>query len=291
MDTICGFKAELPVGLKPAEGPRERSFTLMKTGEVTETILTNDAYRRNHPQQWMGRLIASYIESIGDLPVYVKFREGKFKKLPDAILQLPIADASYLLCLGHMNTYGPNLDAGIQECVHCGKKTKYDIDLGEMKLEHEETVHEEIMVHLDTGFYKKMPENDPHGELEYKGIYWNRFYFRPPVIKDAIDHEKFWTRNNLINFNMRVLWSCLLRVERWEKMEEEEFVKTEEMDQKFVRMEGLDLLDKLDGQDRKLIRAEINKIPQLNMEVVQECNACGEDIEISVDSTNFFPLA
>jgi len=291
MDTICGFKAELPVGVKTEEGPREKSFTLRKTGEVTETILTNDAYRRNHPQQWMGRLIASYIESIGDLPVYEEFRSAKFRKLPKAILELPIADASYLLCLGHMNTYGQTLDAGIQECNHCGKKTKYEINLAEMKLENEGEVAEEIAVNLDTGFYKKMPENDPHGELEYKGIYWNRFYFRPPVINDAVVNEKFWTRNNLVNFNMRVLWACILRVERWEKVEENEFIKMDEMDPKFVGMEGLDLLDKLDGQDRKLIRQEINKIPQLNMEVVQECNACGEDIEITVDSTNFFPLA
>jgi len=291
MDTICGFKAELPVGLRTEEGSREKSFILKKTGEVTETILTNDAYRRNHPQQWMGRLIASYIESIGDLPVYEKFRAGKFKKLPEGILQLPIADASYLLCLGHMNTYGNTLDAGTQECVHCGRKTPYEIDLQDMKLENEGEVAEEISIQLDTGFYKKMPKDDPHGELPYKGIYWNRYYFRPPVINDAVLHEKYWTRNNLVNFNMRVLWSCLLRVERWEKLEEEEFVKTDEMPDNFRNMEGLDLLDKLDGQDRKLIRQEINKIPQLNMQVTQECNACGEDIEISVDSTNFFPLA
>ena len=292
-DTIHGFPAELPIGILSSDGEsRQKEFSLIKVGEVTETIITNDAFRRNHPQKWLCRLISSFVEHIGSIKVYSEFRSSKFKEIPKAVAQLPIADAGYLLALGHMNTYGPDLDVGIQECDECGRKTKYDVDLRKMKLK-EDSVKDpnEFWAQLPNGFLR--PEGSTASEkvLPYTEIRWNRYFFRPPTLADAIAHEKHWTRTNMVNFNMRVLCDALVKVESWEDDGEGNFSKTGELETKFQNMEGHNLFNKLDSADRRAIRATVNKLPALDMDVVQECSACGEDIELDVDTSNFFPLA
>ena len=293
MDAICGFESKLLYGIRLEDGAdKVWDFELLKAGGVTETIKTNDKFRQNHPQQWMARMLSSVVDNIGGQPVYAEFKKSGFKDIPKPILQLSAADGGFLLAMGHMFTYGPELDLGKQDCPHCGRKALVVLDLTQMRLLNQEQKDStEFRVDLPTGWYRPAP-GDPAKRLTYHGKHWNTYFFRPPTIGDSFTHERHFTRTNTMNFFMRLLWAGLTRVESWEeRVPGAGREKVDDLAQNFFNGLGLDLVDDLDSADRMRIRKAMLEIPRLDTDLAQECSACGEDIRFNLGVSEFFPLA
>lgn len=299
-ESVYGHDTTLFVGLPTSDNRRQQSVSLMKCGGVTEQIRTNTGYGEDHPLQWLGRIICSFVERIGDSPIYSEFKASEFRRLPPAILKAPMVDVDYLVVLGHMFTYGPLLKLpGEHKCTKCGKKN-VDVELDLTNLEHKDSEvenTEEFWAQLPNGFFHPLPNNpDPNASMEYMGIQWNRYFFRVPTLGDAIKHEAHFNQATLIEFNMRVARDCLLRVERWEKDSdqppdgEQVYVKTQEMEKKHIAAVGQRLFSTLEGPDRNVIRALFNKLPRVDMTMKYECRGCGRDVPIDVNYGHFFPL-
>ena len=293
MDVIHGFKSELLIGISGNGEARRKQLDLRKSSGVTEACLANDKFAAKHPFQWMGRIIATLCDSIGDDEVFEAFRQGKYKKLPPAVLQLPLRDVDWVFFLGHIHTHGPMLEVGDRDCPECRRKNKnIEIDLRDAKVKPAKMPDvEAFSVLLQSGFVRKPNPHRPEENLGYMGKPWNHYTFRPPTLADAIRNEAHYSEKNRIQFNMRVYHDALLGVESWERGEGGEIYKLAELEESHRQMEGMELFDALDGQDRALIRGAFLGLPGLDLAVDHECDACGEDIAIQVDPTSFHPLA
>tara|TARA_B100000609_G_scaffold198691_2_gene198998 strand:- start:2788 stop:3720 length:933 start_codon:yes stop_codon:yes gene_type:complete len=286
---IYGFKSELLLGISVDGGEREKSLELRKSSSVTETILANENYRGNHPFQWMGRLISSLIERIGEHEVYEEFRASKFRKVPKAVLAIPMRDVDFVFFLSHMHTHGNTLDMGKHRCSECRKNDLIEADLSTLKVKRsEEDMSSEFGVQLRTGFLREAGSN-PQENLPYMGKVWNKYFFRPVTLGDHIRHEEYYSPNNRVNFNMRVIGDALVRVESWGEVDGV-WHKLADLEEGSMQMEGMELVDSLDSADRGLIRGAFARLPHLDFMYTHECNHCSSDMKLDVDPTNFHPM-
>lgn len=290
--TNHGYKQELLIGIQRDGGERDKRIQLLKSSGATEKCYENNSLAERNPIEWMARVVATMIESIGDEEVFEAFRRSKFRKLPRVMMQVPLKDLDLLWFLTHLHTYGPAYDAGNIKCPHCKREnTDVATSLEQLKLTKAKVSDiERFSVLLPTGYFREGNPKEANF-LDYMNKPWNHYSFRPPTLGDAMRHKDHYTPNNTLGFNMRMFNDCLVAVESWDTDGDEAF-KVAEMAADDLEMLSSDmtLFEGLDGRDRARIRGLFKKLPGVELNTEEECEHCGDMMPVATDPLDFHPL-
>lgn len=294
---ICGFKTELPLGVRLAQGgPRVREFEAVKSTWMTRQVLDDENLRTSRPHEWLGRLIATVVGSIGGEPVFAAYEKNS-REVPPVVRQLPLVDIGYVLALAHMHTFGPKIEMGLQKCPHCRRGTEYVLNLRQLKVDGSEHANvDEYAVQLPTG-WTDPPDPDERLRRPHQGKCWNRFILRPSTIEDAMRNAAYLTRLHMANFEFRIFTDCVLRVESWQTEVTDpdeppvQTVKLDELEQQAWHMKMNSVIPSLDGRDHQAFFAAERGLPQVRLAIAHSCSNCGGDIATGISFQNFFPKA
>lgn len=285
---------ELPVGLH-LNGEVHKDVELLRTNGVAEKIILKKLSEK--PYTWQGNVVSAAIKSIGNISIGAevrkKYLEDNAVTIPTSVLKLSLADVNTLMVEIHRRLWVSFIPRQEVLCKFCGKRLLRDIDLD--KIDYSSEVKEKMSLTTD---YKEIPINLEIGftppalnkiteKPEYAGITektYTRFIFRPPLLQDAINQEKYFSDS--IGFWRRLAMDCLLRIEYLEDGKVVDVLPTE-----FHTFYGLKMLNEyLDGMDLKLIRTELMEyLPTLPFAYYEPCGCDRElDVPMVMDVSNFF---
>ena len=276
------MKNLLPIGFTK-EGKWYRNFELMEIDEALERVIHNVKSQQTHPQLWIKQVVAGLLDNIEGEPIGWEVRESNFKKIPKIVERIPLSDAGYLLVAGHVAEFGECINDVEQRCLNCGKKFMTDIDLSMLKITYAESPIESFSVDLEKGFIRK---SETHKDkLGFEDLPFNRYWFRVPNIGDGMKFEELFAEATRLDFNMRVIQNCLIKVEAVDKSG-----AVTELEKKYREMYGALLMRELKAVDRTLIRRKFNELPSIEMRYSSPCGKCGDDTLVFADPSSFFPV-
>lgn len=276
------MKNVMPIGFVQ-DGKWYQKFDLMEIDEALERVIHNVKLQQTHPQVWIKQVVAGLLDNIEGEQIGWDVRESNFKKIPKIVDRIPLSDAGYILVAGHVAEFGECINDVEQKCLNCGKKFLTDIDLTKLKVNYAESPIEAFSVDLEKGFIRK--SDSKKEKLGFEDIPFNRYWFRVPTIADGIKFEELFAEATRLDFNMRVIQSCLLKVESVDKDG-----SVIELEKKYREMYGSLLIRELKAVDRTLIRRKFNELPSIEMRYSSVCSKCGEDTIVFADPSNFFPV-
>lgn len=289
-----GLNFELPVGLR-INGEIYKDVELLKTNGVAEKIFTKKLAEK--PFTWQGNIVSAAVKSIGPIQIGAevrkKYLEDGSVTIPQAVLDLPIAEINTLLVEIHRRVWVSFIPKQEIICKYCGRKLIADIDLDKIdylpetkEMMESITDYDTIVVDLKDGFE---PPIIPKltDKAEFTGItdtVYNRFVFRIPTLADAIRQEKYFSDS--IGFWRRIAMDCLLSIER---VEGDEVVDT--LPKEFHTWYGLKIFNEILMQKdlRDIRTALIEYLPTLPFAYYEPCG-CDEQREIpmTMEASNFF---
>lgn len=290
-----GLNFELPIGLHMG-GEVHKEVELLKTNGVAEKIFTKKLSEK--PFTWQGNIVAAAVKSIGNIQIGAdvrkKYLEDGAVTIPQAVLNLPLAEINTLLVEIHRRVWVSFIPKQEVICKYCGKKLIADIDLDKIDYTPEAkerlaeiTDYENIVVDLVDGFE---PPVIPKltDKPEFAGItdvVFNRFVFRIPTLGDAIHQERHFSDS--IGFWRRIAMDCLVAIQSVD--EEGNVVDT--LPVEFHTWYGLKIFNEyLMSKDlRKIREALIEYLPTLPFAYYEPCG-CDEQREIpmAMEASNFF---
>lgn len=286
---------ELPVGLR-INGEIHANVELLSTNGVAEKIFLKRLSEK--PYTWQGNVVSAAVKSIGNIQIGAEVRKKYLEEgsvtIPSAVRKLPMSEINTLMVEIHRRVWVSFFPKQEIICKYCGKRLLADIDLDKIDYlpevkERMETMtnYDEIPVKLKRGFRPPVLPKITTRE-EYAGITertYNRFVFRPPLLEDAINHEKYFTDS--IGFWRRIAMSCLERIECVDKKGK----VTDVLPSEFHTYYGLKMFNEyLDGIDLRTIRNELMEyLPTLPFAYYEPCG-CSEarEIPMVMDVSNFF---
>lgn len=286
---------ELPVGLTLGE-ESYKEVELLSTNGIAEKVFLKKIPEK--PFTWQANIVAIATKSIGPYEIGAetrkKYQEEGSVTIPHTVKALTMADVNTLLVEIHRRCWVSFIPKQEILCKYCGKKLIADIDLDKIDFlpETKEAMenrfsYTELVVNLKKGFrppvIPKMTDKE-----EYRGLtdtVFNRFVFRPPLLQDALNHERYYSDS--IGFWRRIAMDCLISVE---KVDSEGKV-VDRMPEEFHTYYGLKIFNEiLVGEDLRLIRVALQEdLPTLPYAYFESCG-CDEQREIPMvmDVSNFF---
>lgn len=290
-----GLFFELPTGLR-INGEVHKEVELLKTNGVAEKIFVKKLSEK--PFTWQGNVVSAAVKRIGNVEIGAevrkKYLEDGSVTIPQAVMQLPLAEINTLLVEIHRRVWVSFIPKQEIICKYCGKKLIADIDLDkidylpETKERMEQIVdYEHIIVDLKDGFTPPAIPKITDKE-QYVGITdteFNRFVFRVPLLGDAIRHERYFSDS--IGFWRRIAMDCLIAIQ---KVDAEGNV-TDTLPKEFHTWYGLKILNEyLSGRDLRSIRNElIEYLPTLPFAYYEPCGCdANRDIPMVMEVSNFF---
>ena len=285
---------ELPIGLS-SNGEMLKNVELLRTNGVAEKVFVTKIAEK--PYTWQGNVLSVAIKSIGNVEIGAGVREKYLKEgsvtIPEAILHLTLADVNTSLVEIHRRCWVSQIPKQEVVCKFCGRRLEADIDLDkidylpETKQQMQETLdYSQRAVDLKYGFQPpalgKITEQE-----KYAGItdtVYNRFVFRPPLLKDAIRNEAYFTDS--ITFWRRIALDCLVGIQLVENGEVIDVLPDE-----FKTYYGLKIFNEyLTGSDLKAVRDILTEhLPTLPFAYYEPCG-CNEQrmIPVIMEASNFF---
>lgn len=292
MDSL-GLNFELPVGLK-IDGDYKKDVELVDANGVAEKVILRKL--QDKPYTWQGNVISVVTKSIGNVEISSEARKSFMMDgavtIPDAVTKLTLADVNTLLVEIHRRVWQSFIPKQEVICKYCGKKLVMDIDLN--KIEYDEHAQElielapdydNIIVDLPRGL--KIPASKLTDKPEYAGITditFNRFVFRPPLLSDAIRHEKHFSDS--VAFWRMVALDCLQEVKSVE-----DGVEVETLPNEFKVWYNLKIFNEmLVRQDLHQVRkALLEYLPTLPFVYYEVCGCDqNQNIPVTMDASSFF---
>ena len=272
----------LPAGLH-YQGAVHTEVEFLKTNGIAEKVFVKKL--ADKPYTWQARVAAIAIKRIGTIPIGAAVREefintGDFK-IPEPINQLPLAELNTLLVEIHRNLWQAIIPKQEFICKFCSKRLENTIDLTKIDYSPEDLEFikknppesfTEILVYLKDGFeIDDIKELSREDLIPYKGMNFNKLTFRVPVVKDAINHERF--AEDTVDFWRKISLDCLLKIESVEDGD----TPTERLNaelpiiaKSYMGIRFFDL--HLSSEDLKGIREELTEyIPTLPFYYLDEC--------------------
>lgn len=292
MDSLS-LNFELPVGLK-IDGDYKKDVELVDANGVAEKVILRKL--QDKPYTWQGNVISVVTKSIGNVEISSEARKSFMMDgavtIPDAVTKLTLADVNTLLVEIHRRVWQSFIPKQEVICKYCGKKLVMDIDLN--KIEYDEHAQElielapdydNIIVDLPRGL--KIPASKLTDKPEYAGITditFNRFVFRPPLLSDAIRHEKHFSDS--VAFWRMVALDCLQEVKSVE-----DGVEVETLPNEFKVWYNLKIFNEmLVRQDLHQVRkALLEYLPTLPFVYYEVCGCDqNQNIPVTMDASSFF---
>lgn len=289
-----GLYFELPIGLR-INGESHKNVELLKTNGVAEKIFTKKIPEK--PFTWQGNIVSAAVKSIGSIEIGVdvrkKYLEDGSVTIPQAVLNLPLAEINTLLVEIHRRVWVSFIPKQEIICKYCGKKLIADIDLDKIDYLPETKEKMELLPDYDY-ITVDLPEGFEAPDIpkltdkpEYQGVtdvIYNRFVFRVPTLGDAIRQERHFSDS--IGFWRRIGMDCLVAIQHVEDGE-----VTDTLPQEFHTWYGLKIFNEyLMNKDLREIRnALIDYLPTLPFAYYEPCG-CDEQREIpmTMEASNFF---
>lgn len=285
---------ELPVGLS-YNGEVHKNVELMTTNGVAEKVFVKKLAEK--PFTWQANVVSIATKSIGNIEFGAECRADYLKtgtvSIPDPVRKLTLADLNTLIVEIHRRCWVHFIPKQEIVCKFCGKRLVADIDLDKIDFlpETKEMMesmpdYSAIIVDLEKGF---IPPVIPKitDKPEFLGITetkFNRMVFRPPLVEDAINNEKYFSDS--VGFWRRIALNCLVAIQRVE-----DGVVTDELPVEFHTYYGLKMFNEyLMGVDLKKIRTELTEhLPTLPYAYFEECG-CDDKREIPMvmEVSSFF---
>lgn len=292
MDSLS-LNFELPVGLK-IDGDYKKDVELVDANGVAEKVILRKL--QDKPYTWQGNVISVVTKRIGNVEISSEARKSFMMDgavtIPDAVTKLTLADVNTLLVEIHRRVWQSFIPKQEVICKYCGKKLVMDIDLN--KIEYDEHAQElielapdydNIIVDLPRGL--KIPASKLTDKPEYAGITditFNRFVFRPPLLSDAIRHEKHFSDS--VAFWRMVALDCLQEVKSVE-----DGVEVETLPNEFKVWYNLKIFNEmLVRQDLHQVRkALLEYLPTLPFVYYEVCGCDqNQNIPVTMDASSFF---
>ena len=292
MDSLS-LNFELPVGLK-IDGDYKKDVELVDANGVAEKVILRKL--QDKPYTWQGNVISVVTKSIGNVEISSEARKSFMMDgavtIPDAVTKLTLADVNTLLVEIHRRVWQSFIPKQEVICKYCGKKLVMDIDLN--KIEYDEHAQElielapdydNIIVDLPRGL--KIPASKLTDKPEYAGITditFNRFVFRPPLLSDAIRHEKHFSDS--VAFWRMVALDCLQEVKSVE-----DGVEVETLPNEFKVWYNLKIFNEMIvRQDLHQVRkALLEYLPTLPFVYYEVCGCDqNQNIPVTMDASSFF---
>lgn len=288
-----GLNFELPIGLV-VNGDKLKDVELVDANGVAEKVILRKLQEK--PYTWQGNVIAVSTKSIGNISIASEARKSFMQDgaitIPDTVNNLTLADVNTLLVEIHRRIWQSFIPKQEVICKYCGKKLVMDIDL--TKIDYDEDAkalieaapdYSNIIVDLPRGL--EIPKSKLTEKPDYLGvsdIVYNRFTFRPPLLSDAIRHEKHFSDS--IAFWRMVTLDCLQSVSHVEDGSE-----TDVLPDEFKTWYGLKIFNELlVRQDLHQIRkALLEYLPTLPFAYYEVCG-CDQNntIPVTMDASSFF---
>lgn len=286
---------DLPIGLQTVSGDAIKTVELLRTNGVAEKVFVTKLSER--PYTWQGNVLSVGIKSIGDIEIGAEVRRQYLKDnavtIPTEIKNLTLADVNTLLLEIHRRLWQNFIPRQEVVCKYCGKRLRADIDLDRIDFfeETKEAMEElpdytKIVVDLSDGFTPpalgKVTEKPEYASILLTN--YNRMTFRPPLLRDAIKNERFFTDS--VGFWRRIAKDCLVQID---SVVDGKVVDT--LPVEFHTFYGMKLYDEyLCGRDLKKIRSALTEyLPTLPFAYYDRCG-CDEQREIpySMEASSFF---
>ena len=282
---------KLLVGV-PVNGTYVTEVEILKSNGIAERVFTDKLPEK--PYTWMGNVLSAALKNLGDEPIGEKCRNEYLNTrsitIPNALLNLSIADVHTLLLEVHRTAWRPVIKKQEAICKYCGTKMLVDIDLNKIEPEepYEEKVWEELSCDLDDGFtfhaFGK-PTDDVRMFDEYDGVTFNRMTFRIPTLRDGIKCETYSDDN--VGFWRRIAYGTL---ESLQAVTDEKV--THELPKEAIIAIGMKLFDvHLFTDDLFKIRETLREtLPILPYFYQDECvnSSCKRMTPVSMEASNFF---
>ena len=288
-----GLSFDLPVGLN-VDGKSLKDVELVEANGVAEKVILRKIQEK--PYTWQGNVIAVSTKSIGGIAISSEARKSFMQDgavtIPSVVNDLTLADVNTLLVEIHRRIWQSFIPKQEVICKYCGKKLVMDIDLN--KIDYDENAkalieaapnYDTIIVDLPHGL--QIPASKLTDKPEYQGVSevtYNRFTFRPPLLSDAIRHEKNFSDS--ISFWRMVTMDCLIGISRVE-----DGVEVDTLPDEFKVWYNLKILNELlVRQDLHQIRvALLEYLPTLPFVYYEVCG-CDQNntIPVTMDASSFF---
>lgn len=268
-----------------------RDFTVLEVDSVFEKIFTHKTYIAKHPQKWLGRVCAAILDTVGGIDIRKQFKESNYENIPPLLMEMPIQNLTYILLCGHVNTYGSQVTGITETCPKCSRPGNFSCDLEkDFVYTVPDSVPSEVSFSVPDGYVK--PKDPVHqNNLGFEETPINTFVCDIPRLKHAVRCEKYYSQQELIEFNLRIA-QATIRSMSSSALDEEtgERLEGTVLDERFVSMLKPNIFLKMRGRDRQAIRRAFRDIDTVNIEIQRECNFCGQDLTIGIDAGDLFPL-
>lgn len=285
---------ELPIGLKLEDGSYAKDVELVDANGVAEKVILRKL--QDKPYTWQGNVISVVTKSIGNVQISADARKSYLQDgavtLPSAVTRLTLADVNTMIVEIHRRVWQSFIPKQEVVCKYCGKKLVMDIDLDKIDYtdEAKEIIlsapsYDNIVVDLPRGL--QIPKSKLTEKAEFVGledITFNRFIFRPPLLSDAIRHEKQFSDS--VAFWRMVSLDCLQEIQC---VQDDEVVET--LPNEFKTWYNLKIFNEL------LMRKDLHQIRKALLEYLPTLpfvyyEVCGcdqnQNIPVTMDASSFF---
>lgn len=292
---------QLPAGVN-YQGTLHTEVEFLKANGIAEKVFTKKF--SDKPYTWQARVVSVGVKRIGTIAIGVGVREEFIKSgdftIPDAIMQLPMAELNTLLVEVHRKLWQAEIPKQEFICKFCSKKLENTIDLNKIDYSEEdkkflETHTKEdltkILVYLKDGFeIEEIKELSTREDfIPYKGFVFNKLTFRLPLTRDAIAHEKY--AEDTVDFWRKIGLDCLEKIESVEEGDTVNEKMLAELPANTKHFLGQRLFDfYLSSEDLRRIREEITEyVPTLPFYYLDEC-PCERRLQIPhvMEASGFF---
>lgn len=287
---------ELPIGLD-WQGETHKEVELLEVNGVAEKIFLKKLAEK--PFTWQGNVISAGVKSIGSVNIGADVRDKYLKEgavtIPAPVLSLPLCEVNTLLVEIHRRLWEHEIPKQSCLCRHCGREMIVDIDLNRIDFSEEskqllesraDEPFADIVANLRRGFtpppIKKVTDKEEYSWIP--STTFNRFIFRIPTLKDAIDHEKYFSDS--VVFWRYIAYACLQEIQQVDS--EGNVLST--LPREFHTYYGMKIFNEvLTAKDLKIIRsAMVESLPTLPFAYEDICPYCEKSTPMVMEASSFF---
>lgn len=266
---------KLPVGLR-VEGELVKEARFARTGGPAEEVYTTKPGSTTL-YTWFGEVLSVSIEALGRTQIAGPFLKtfDKSRKVSKAVQNISLNDVGTALLQIQRHCWQDILEARQFACQRCGVEITADVDLNKIEVEWNPTSeYLEVIIHLGETY--EVGEQALEGLKDLEGQKFNAIRFRPPLLGDAMRHEKLMVDELL--FWRNIAFDCIVGFRYYHNVGTEEEPREEFEDvldgYQGVRGQQLFTVD-LAAKDLRTIRAGVtNKLPGAKFYYEDTC-ACG----------------
>jgi len=277
MKNVGNLTDQLPIGLEIKPGKLDRRFICRELDGKDLRFIYDSVYRKNHPMEWVARVLCLVLEEIAGERVYAQYRQLDYEKIPDIVKKITSADASYILVAGHAFTFGEKLDEVTDKCSNCGRKIVVSMDLSKLSVTRniEDKFGFTVKLTKPVGF-----KTDEKDMFSIKGRLFDTLDFRYPLIGDTMNNEEYFKPNDRGDFDYRIMSDSLMVIFGTDAAP---------MSSEYLQFRRHSIWDSFSAMALKEVRRGFADIPSIEFAKECVCPQCSEDTLVGINPTQLFP--